>query len=116
MIILWGCELVRGSSLTLCARPEAGNAPGVLEKLRERGKQLEHIIKEAISHLHEDYREIIVLRDMEGLTYEQIGDLLQCAPGTVMSRRRSHPCCRSGRNSTCGPCTTTCVRACPTSP
>lgn len=56
LIILWGCEAVRGSSLPLCARAEAGNAPGVLEKLRKRGIRWAHLQKEALALIIEKRR------------------------------------------------------------
>ena len=43
-------------------------------------------IREAISALPDIYREIIVLRDIEGFTYQEIAALLECPAGTVMSR------------------------------
>ena len=52
--------------------------------LLKRALQAE--IRTALDSLSVPHREIIVLRDMEGLSYGQIGELLQCAPGTVMSR------------------------------
>jgi RNA polymerase sigma-70 factor (ECF subfamily) len=43
-------------------------------------------IKQAIENLPSPYREIIVLRDIEGFSYQQIANLLDCPAGTVMSR------------------------------
>jgi RNA polymerase sigma-70 factor (ECF subfamily) len=43
-------------------------------------------IKDAIESLPTLYREIVVLRDIEGFTYQQIATLLDCPAGTVMSR------------------------------
>ena len=43
-------------------------------------------IREAIENLPSLYREIIVLRDIEGFSYQQIATLLDCPAGTVMSR------------------------------
>ena len=43
-------------------------------------------IRDAINALPEMYREIIVLRDIEGFSYQEIADLLECPAGTVMSR------------------------------
>jgi RNA polymerase sigma-70 factor (ECF subfamily) len=40
----------------------------------------------AIEELPRVYREIIVLREFEELSYEEIAQVLQCPPGTVMSR------------------------------
>jgi RNA polymerase sigma-70 factor (ECF subfamily) len=43
-------------------------------------------IKAAIESLPSLYREIVVLRDIEGFSYQQIATLLDCPAGTVMSR------------------------------
>ncbi len=43
-------------------------------------------IKEAIERLPDIYREIVVLRDIEGFSYQEIATLLGCPAGTVMSR------------------------------
>jgi RNA polymerase sigma-70 factor, ECF subfamily len=43
-------------------------------------------VREAIESLPDAYREIIVLRDIEGFTYQEIATVLDCPAGTVMSR------------------------------
>lgn len=43
-------------------------------------------VRQAIESLPDAYREIIVLRDIEGFTYQEIATVLQCPAGTVMSR------------------------------
>jgi RNA polymerase sigma-70 factor (ECF subfamily) len=43
-------------------------------------------VQEAIAQLPANYREIIVLRDLEGYSYQDIANLLDCPAGTVMSR------------------------------
>jgi RNA polymerase sigma-70 factor, ECF subfamily len=43
-------------------------------------------VREAIESLPDAYREIVVLRDIEGLTYQEIAMVLDCPAGTVMSR------------------------------
>jgi RNA polymerase sigma-70 factor, ECF subfamily len=52
--------------------------------LLRRALQIE--VRAALDSLSEAHREIIVLRDMEGLAYEQIARVLECPVGTVMSR------------------------------
>jgi RNA polymerase sigma-70 factor, ECF subfamily len=44
------------------------------------------LVREAIRQLPEDAREIIVLREYEDMSYQEIADLLDCPLGTVMSR------------------------------
>ena len=43
-------------------------------------------VREAIERLPDAYREIVVLRDIEGFTYQEIAMVLNCPAGTVMSR------------------------------
>jgi RNA polymerase sigma-70 factor, ECF subfamily len=48
--------------------------------------QLSDIVTRAIEKLPQRYRMALVLRDIEGLSYEEIGDILQIPGGTVRSR------------------------------
>lgn len=43
-------------------------------------------VRAAIENLPDAYREIVVLRDIEGFTYQEIAMVLDCPAGTVMSR------------------------------
>jgi RNA polymerase sigma-70 factor (ECF subfamily) len=43
-------------------------------------------VREAIQQLPLEFREIIILREYEELSYQEIASLLDCPPGTVMSR------------------------------
>lgn len=43
-------------------------------------------IKLAIDELTPDHKAVIVLREVEGLSYEEISRVMQCSKGTVMSR------------------------------
>ena len=48
-------------------------------------------VRTAVDRLSPDLRIVVVLRYTEGLSYDQIGDVLGCAPGTVASRlNRAH--------------------------
>lgn len=51
----------------------------------ERTEQME-LIKSAIRNLNEEYRSVIVLRDIQGFSYEEISNMLDCSLGTVKSR------------------------------
>lgn len=44
------------------------------------------MIRKAIHELNEDYRSVIVLRDIQGFSYEEISEILSCSLGTVKSR------------------------------
>ncbi len=43
-------------------------------------------VRAAVQQLPLPYREVIVLREFEGLSYHEIADILGCPAGTVMSR------------------------------
>jgi RNA polymerase sigma-70 factor (ECF subfamily) len=68
------------STGSLVASP--GDSPE--ETLLRRALQIE--VRTALDSLTEAHREVIVLRDMEGLKYEEIARVLECPAGTVMSR------------------------------
>ena len=44
------------------------------------------IVRAAIDELEDEYREVIVMRDLQDLSYEEIADMLKVPPGTVRSR------------------------------
>lgn len=66
-----------------CLDPPA-REPAVLEQLEE--KELQEKVQECIGRLGEEYREVLVLRDVQGFSYEEICDTLQIPQGTVKSR------------------------------
>ena len=43
-------------------------------------------VRTAIKQLSQEFREIIILREYEGLSYQEIAAVLECPLGTVMSR------------------------------
>jgi RNA polymerase sigma-70 factor (ECF subfamily) len=50
------------------------------------GKQLERIVQHAIAELEPTFRECLILRDVEDLSYEEIGEITGLPAGTVKSR------------------------------
>jgi RNA polymerase sigma-70 factor (ECF subfamily) len=50
------------------------------------GKQVERIVQQAILQLDPTFRECLVLRDVEDLSYEEIGAITGLPEGTVKSR------------------------------
>ncbi|MDO4618122.1 MAG: sigma-70 family RNA polymerase sigma factor [Clostridia bacterium] len=62
--------------------PDETSSPGeVLEK-----KETVNLVRNAISKLDENQRIVITLFDIEGLSYEEISDIIKCPLGTVKSR------------------------------
>ena len=60
---------------------EAANPAAMLEQTEDA-----EAIREAMEDLAVEFREILVLRHLEGLSYKEIADIAQIPPGTVMSR------------------------------
>jgi RNA polymerase sigma-70 factor (ECF subfamily) len=48
--------------------------------------ELRSVLSEAIAALPDQQREVIVLRDIQGLSYDEIANVLSLEPGTVKSR------------------------------
>ena len=62
--------------------PASGPAPDANLRASETHRQIE----QAIDELDEDFRTVVVLRDIEELDYNTISDVLGCSRGTVKSR------------------------------
>ncbi|WP_347440555.1 sigma-70 family RNA polymerase sigma factor [Rubritalea sp.] len=43
-------------------------------------------IENALSQLSDEHRETILLREVQGMEYTEVADIMQCSKGTVMSR------------------------------
>jgi RNA polymerase sigma-70 factor (ECF subfamily) len=73
-------------------RHAAGEAPGLTAgEVADpdqvlQGHQLEQILKVAMAELEPDFLEVLVLRDVEDLTYEEIMEITGLVEGTVKSR------------------------------
>jgi len=49
-------------------------------------RELNRRINRAVKELTPEHRAVILLREVEGLSYDEISEVLQCPRGTVMSR------------------------------
>ncbi|MCL2305206.1 MAG: sigma-70 family RNA polymerase sigma factor [Planctomycetaceae bacterium] len=61
-----------------------GDTASPLEKVGN--DEMAQILWNAIDRLHEDYRSVIVLREIESCSYEEISQILDLPAGTVRSR------------------------------
>jgi RNA polymerase sigma factor (sigma-70 family) len=95
----WLLTIVRNTSFTLlkknravdlttsfdeelhAAGDESGNPASILEHSEDS-----ELIREAMDELPAEFREIMILRHQEDLSYKEIADIAQIPPGTVMSR------------------------------
>lgn len=62
----------------------ATGEPSVLERIEK--KNIQGKVQECIEHLDNEFREVIILRDIQGFSYEEIHEILQIPGGTVKSR------------------------------
>ena len=75
-------RLARHGEEALAQVPDARPGP---DQALERG-ELEEALHRAIAELPEERRIVVVLRDVEGLAYEEIAEVLELPVGTVRSR------------------------------
>lgn len=61
---------------------DPGDGPDQTAERRET----QRLVREALLELDEDHREVLILRDFQDLSYEQIRDVLGLSMGTVKSR------------------------------
>ena len=62
--------------------PQATVAPAV----RLADKEIRARIDEAIARLSDEHRAVIIMRELDGMEYHEIADVVGCSIGTVMSR------------------------------
>jgi len=61
-------------------------APGSTPETESLGRERAEAVRNCIEQLPLDFREGIILREMEQLSYEEIAEITGVPPGTVMSR------------------------------
>lgn len=62
----------------------AAHTPSALEMLEKRDVQKS--VQDCINALDDEFRAVVVLREMQGFAYDEISEMLQTAIGTVKSR------------------------------
>ena len=95
----WLLTIVRNTSYTLLKKNRAVDLTTTFdEEIHASGDEsaspaiiVEHaedaeLVTKAMDELPAEFREILVLRHQEGLSYKEIADIAQIPPGTVMSR------------------------------
>jgi RNA polymerase sigma-70 factor, ECF subfamily len=92
----WLYTIVRNACRDAAARGRHRARPGLEPERVDSGtptplaslskKRQEAAIREALTRLSEQHRDILVMRHFEDLSYAEIGELLELPQGTVMSR------------------------------
>jgi RNA polymerase sigma-70 factor (ECF subfamily) len=73
------------------AREQAGaepqdNRPATDPTHSLHTEERQTIVRQALDELAEEYRTVLVLKEMEGLRYDEIAEIVDCPIGTVRSR------------------------------
>lgn len=95
----WLLKIVRNTAFTWLHRNRPANPPAEFDEnlhlapddastleanlLRKADTEM---IRAALDELPAEFREVVVLRDIEGLSYKEIADIAEIPVGTVMSR------------------------------
>jgi len=67
---------------TVIEIPDVSGSP---EEVFDKREKTEHIIS-CLEKLNHEQKEIIILRDVHGFSYDEISEILECSIGTVKSR------------------------------
>lgn len=78
-------ELITDSSASEAMDSFTGSAPQSAERIIER-KQLRGKIGKAMESLSEPHRAVVTLREIDGMSYDEIAQVIGVTKGTVMSR------------------------------
>lgn len=60
------------------------SGPSILEQLEK--KELQQKVQECINSLDDEFKNVLVLRDILGFSYDEMSEMLKIAEGTVKSR------------------------------
>ena len=95
----WILSIVRNTAFTWLKRNRGSDSPAEFDEkvhggsTEESGLEADAVrkadgamIRAALEELTDDFREVIVMRDIEGLSYKEIADAADVPVGTVMSR------------------------------
>lgn len=66
-------------------RVEIGKDEETPEDLYER-QEIKELVLKTIESLKDDYKTVVILRDIQGFSYEEIATILSCSLGTIKSR------------------------------
>jgi RNA polymerase sigma-70 factor (ECF subfamily) len=49
-------------------------------------REIQSVVQSALDEIPDVFRSAVILRDLEGLSYEEVAEVLECSVGTVKSR------------------------------
>src|SRR5215475_3076766 len=79
-------------NVSIDAEPEEGHAPLEIEDAgatpfdQLAAREIQQVVQGALQNIPDVFRSAVILRDLEGLSYEEVAEVLECSVGTVKSR------------------------------
>jgi RNA polymerase sigma-70 factor (ECF subfamily) len=79
-------------NVSIDAEPEEGQAKLEIEDVHGTpfdqlaSREIQSVVQGALNEIPGAFRSAVILRDLEGLSYEEVAEVLECSVGTVKSR------------------------------